>query len=264
MKTAATPPPITYSCYRSEYTKSEHFVEDHVLGHVVSGTMEFQLAGHKVTCQEGDYYFVGRNQFTKAAKNLGADGEFRSISVRLSQETLRQFSMAHPNTAAAKSHSIPTIQVLPSNAMLKGYFDSLGFYEEGTASEALIHLKIEEGILLLLHLDTDMHNLLFDFSQPGKIDLEEFMQHNFRFNVHLDRFAYLSGRSLATFKRDFQKVFHTTPNKWLQKKRLEEAHYLLQEKKMKPKEVYLEVGFEDLSHFSFAFKKAYGTGPSRV
>ena len=72
MKTAAAPQPITYSCYRSEYTKSEHFVEDHVLGHVVSGTMEFQLAGHKVTCQEGDYYFVGRNQFTKAAKNLRA------------------------------------------------------------------------------------------------------------------------------------------------------------------------------------------------
>ncbi|WP_311948720.1 helix-turn-helix domain-containing protein [Mucilaginibacter terrae] len=31
-----------------------------------------------------------------------------------------------------------------------------------------------------------------------------------------------------------------------------------------PNEVYLEVGFEDLSHFSFAFKKEFGKTPSEV
>jgi AraC-like DNA-binding protein len=32
----------------------------------------------------------------------------------------------------------------------------------------------------------------------------------------------------------------------------------------KPSDVYLEVGFEDLSHFSFAFKKEFGKAPSLV
>ncbi|WP_394365961.1 AraC family transcriptional regulator [Pedobacter hiemivivus] len=32
----------------------------------------------------------------------------------------------------------------------------------------------------------------------------------------------------------------------------------------KPREVYLEVGFEDLSHFSFVFKKKYGVSPNRL
>ncbi|WP_307295189.1 AraC family transcriptional regulator [Flavobacterium sp. SORGH_AS_0622] len=90
------------------------------------------------------------------------------------------------------------------------------------------------------------------------------MKKNFHFNVQLDRFAYLTGRSLATFKRDFQRIFEVSPSRWLLQKRLQQAYYLIKEKGKTPTEVYLEVGFEDLSHFSFAFKKQYGLSPSKV
>ncbi|WP_084153028.1 helix-turn-helix domain-containing protein [Pedobacter jeongneungensis] len=36
------------------------------------------------------------------------------------------------------------------------------------------------------------------------------------------------------------------------------------ENREKYTEVYLQVGFEDLSHFSFAFKKAFGMAPSAL
>ncbi|WP_426046649.1 helix-turn-helix domain-containing protein [Chryseobacterium sp. NFX27] len=58
-------------------------------------------------------------------------------------------------------------------------------------------------------------------------------------------------------------MFGTTPGKWLLEKRLQEAHYLL-EKGRKATDIYLDLGFEDLSHFSFAFKKQYGLPPSRL
>ncbi|WP_242675503.1 helix-turn-helix domain-containing protein [Niastella koreensis] len=54
------------------------------------------------------------------------------------------------------------------------------------------------------------------------------------------------------------------PQKWLLQKRLELAHYLITEKKNRPADVYLEAGFEDLSHFSFAFKKQYGYPPASL
>nr|WP_255547627.1 AraC family transcriptional regulator [Mucilaginibacter sp. dw_454] len=78
----------------------------------------------------------------------------------------------------------------------------------------------------------------------------------------MDKFGYLTGRSLTTFKRDFKKAFYTTPQKWLTQKRLELAHYQLAEKKRKAADIYLEVGFENLSHFSYAFKKRFGYPPS--
>ncbi|STC92146.1 helix-turn-helix domain-containing protein [Chryseobacterium carnipullorum] len=108
-----------------------------------------------------------------------------------------------------------------------------------------------------------MKNILFDISDPYKIDLESFMQKNYHFNVKLDRFAYLTGRSLATFKRDFEKIFGTAPRKWLLEKRLKEAHYLLKTGR-RASDIYLDLGFENLSHFSFAFKKQYGLPPSML
>jgi AraC-like DNA-binding protein len=80
----------------------------------------------------------------------------------------------------------------------------------------------------------------------------------------MEKLGYLTGRSLSTFNRDFKKQFNSTPQKWLTEKRLALAYYQLSEKKKKPTEVYLEVGFEDLSHFSFAFKKKYGLSPTHI
>lgn len=103
-----------------------------------------------------------------------------------------------------------------------------------------------------------------DFNDPGKIDLEDFMNKNYCFNVSLERFAYLSGRSLTAFKQDFNKIFVMPPGRWLLNKRLQEAHHLITDKKRRPSAVYLELGFEDLSHFSFAFKKLFGVSPSQL
>ena len=83
------------------------------------------------------------------------------------------------------------------------------------------------------------------------------------FNMSIEKFGYLTGRSLTTFKRDFRKAFNTTPQKWLTRKRLESANYQIFEKHRKPSDVFLEVGFENLSHFSFAFKKQFGYYPGR-
>jgi AraC-like DNA-binding protein len=107
-----------------------------------------------------------------------------------------------------------------------------------------------------------LKNFLFDFSEPHKIDLEAYMNQHFSYNIPLAQFAKLTGRSLSTFKRDFVKIFNSTPQKWLQKRKLEMAHFLISQKNRKPADVYLEVGFENLSHFSTAFKKEFGVNAS--
>jgi AraC-like DNA-binding protein len=50
----------------------------------------------------------------------------------------------------------------------------------------------------------------------------------------------------------------------LVKKRLQEAHFLIEKKNKRPSEIYLDLGFETLSHFSFAFKKQFGLTPTEL
>jgi AraC-like DNA-binding protein len=96
------------------------------------------------------------------------------------------------------------------------------------------------------------------------IDLADFIEQDYMFNMPLNKFSYLTGRSLTTFKRDFDKIYGVTPQRWLTKRRLKLAHYLLSESKQKPVDVYREVGFENLSHFSYAFRKQFGYAPKEI
>jgi AraC-like DNA-binding protein len=157
-----------------------------------------------------------------------------------------------------------TVIDLACDPLYKSFMDSLLVYLQLPVEEQsrLMDLKVREAVLLLVKVNPEIKDILFDFSEPVKVDLESFMLKNYHFNVELQRFAYLTGRSLSTFKRDFEKIFHTTPSRWLVQKRLEEAWHLIRDEGKTPSDVYLEVGFEDLSHFSFAFKKKYGLAPS--
>jgi AraC-like DNA-binding protein len=125
-------------------------------------------------------------------------------------------------------------------------------------------LKIEEAINILRTIDKDIDGILANFDEPGKMNLTDFMERNYMFNMTMEKFGYLTGRSLTTFKRDFKKSFGTTPQKWLTQKRLELAHYQIREQNRRPSEVYAEVGFENLSHFTSAFKKYFSYTPTNV
>ena len=137
------------------------------------------------------------------------------------------------------------------------------FAQPEKLTPTLEYVKTIEAIELLLR-NPELKNFLFDFSEPHKIDLEAYMNRHFSYNIPLAQFAKLTGRSLSTFKRDFVRIFGTTPEKWLQKQRLEQAHFLITQKNKRPSEIYLELGFETLSHFSFAFKKQFGITPTEL
>lgn len=258
-------PEIVYSCYHEVSRGGEQFIQDHVLSYHISGTLVVNDGKEEYRFANGDIRFVKRNQLAKFVKHPPEGGIFRSLSIIIDQETLRNLSIGHGYTAS-KQHTSASIFRITPTPLIRAFMESLLPYENLPPEEnnALMALKVKEAVLLLLRSQPELKDVLFDFTEPGKIDLEAFMLKNYQFNVGLHRFAYLTGRSLATFKRDFEKIFHISPGNWLLQKRLQEAHYLIKEKGSKPSDVYLEVGFEDLSHFSFAFKNAYGVAPSKI
>ncbi len=256
-------PVILFNNYGGDFSEGEAFVTDHIFSYIVSGTQEIWSGNQTYVFKAGDYRFFRRNQLTKYVKRPGQNG-FKSIAVHLDQGTLREMSELYGDHQK-KPYLGKDVELLKPNSLLENYVNSLTPYSNASNvyEEALVILKAKELVLLLLQTNPVIKHALFDFDVPGKIDLIAFMNKHYRYNVGLDRMAFLTGRSLSTFKRDFKKIFNTTAGRWLTTRRLEEANFLIAKKGKTASEIYLDLGFEDLSHFSSAYKKVFGKAPSR-
>lgn len=267
-------PGLIYTHLTTQRVAGEQFIAEHGLCYIVSGNLKVADAGEVRVFSAGDILFYRKNFLSKFTKQPAAGKamagkpeekrECRSVTVVFDRDSLTAFAEQYGMAYEEPFPRDNAVLKLKNDILLENYFKTLVPYFDATLPEHLINLKRQEALMLLLQVNPALRNILFQFDMPDKIDLEAFMEQHFRFNVELKRFAWLSGRSLATFKRDFEKVFHTTPSRWLQQRRLEEAHYLIKEKSRRPSDVYQEVGFESLSHFSSAFKQLYGVTPSGI
>lgn len=252
---------IKLSCYDDKFFKSDIMFDHHMLIWFISGETKIVQYDETYFFKQGDIFLIPRNQLATII-NYPTNGQpHKTVVMLLSTNRLRDF-YAHL-TIKIKTLSSPKIYAFSNHPLLESCLASLVPYFDMTElPENIASLKITEAISILRTIDKGIDHVLANFEEPGKIDLAEYMEKNFMFNLPLEKFGYLTGRSLTTFKRDFSKLYNTTPQRWLTQKRLELAHYQFVEKKKKPIDVCYEVGFENLSHFSYAFKKHFGYAPT--
>ncbi|AYB30985.1 helix-turn-helix domain-containing protein [Chryseolinea soli] len=252
------------ACYISPSPSTEQFIPDHCFMYLVSGAMLVYDGSKEYKLAPGHYGIGRRNHLAKYTKQT-INGAFKKIYILFEQEFLVAFNDSYRFLPRGKK-TVDAIMPLKKNELVENFVRSLMpyFNEKGVIEKDFLNIKRTELLLILLKANPELADILFDFGDPEKIDLEKFMNRNYKFNVSIERFAYLTGRSLSAFKRDFEKIFKATPSHWLVQKRLEEAHYLIDKKHKRPSDVYLDLGFENFSHFSFAFKKLFGHPPTQL
>lgn len=257
-------PEIKLSCYDDKFFKSEIVFDHHMLIWFISGETKIVQSEVTRTFKAGDIFLIPRNK-PATIINYPKDGKpHKTVVMLLTTELLRDFYKGVEVKTTILP--VPGIRSYSNHPLLESclasvvpYFDVVGEFPKNLAM-----LKITEAISILRTIDPEIDGVLANFDDPDKVDLISYMEKNYMFNMPLERFGYLTGRSLTSFKRDFKKAFNSTPQRWLTQKRLELAHYKLVEQKAKPAEVCYEIGFENLSHFSYAFKKQFGYAPTKL
>jgi AraC-like DNA-binding protein len=253
---------VNKTCIIGPAIKQEQFIAEHLFFYLVDGKMSGYYGGKNYTLKTGEYGIVRKNRLGRLDSAKEKHRANKIIFV-FDEPFLKNFQLKYGIMSTNFKSGEPFLR-MSDDGMVPNFINSLTPYYnlQGQIDKAFFDLKREELLLILLKLKPDLSGLFFDYATPGKIDLEEFMERNYKFNVSLARFAYLTGRSLSAFKRDFKLIYNETPKRWLVQKRLREAHFLIETKKEKASEIYQDLGFEALSHFSFAFKKLFKQTPT--
>ncbi len=251
------------SCYIGPKISPEQFIPEHMFLYLVKGSITGYDGNKKYNMKAGNSCIVRKNYLARYSKHK-EEGENEKVVIIFDELFLKYFKEKY--SFLQTPYNIESAFIfLEKNKLILNFISSLAPYYNGGGKidKTFADIKREELLLILLKSNPELADVLFDFGIPEKINIEAFMNRNYKFNVSIQRFAYLTGRSLSSFKRDFSQTYNETPGRWLQKKRLEEARFLIEKKKNKPSDIYLDLGFEDLSHFSFAFKKMFGHSPNK-
>ena len=126
---------------------------------------------------------------------------------------------------------------------------------------ALLQHKLEEFFLILMDsFPAQFFGIFKSLATDGNHLLRQIVENNILKNMSLNELAFLANRSLATFKRDFEKEYGISPGKYIRERKLDIAkHELIDGTDLN--DIYLQLGYENASNFTSAFKKRFGETP---
>ena len=256
---------LILACHTNNARKFSHYVQFHSLVYIVSGELLLIDNDKEISIRKGESVFIRRDHRIKMYKQPLDEEQFQAIWFTFRRSSLREFfNKLDKNSVPTKlnNHDM-RIMKIASRPEFKSLFHSLIPYLDSTIdpTQEVLNLKEQEGLHALLNMDRRFYSILFDFTEPWKIDLMEFMNENYMYELSMEEIAEFTGRSLATFKRDFAKLSALPPQKWLIQKRLEVAYNMIKEEGRKPSDVYIDVGFKNRTHFYKVFKERYGVTP---
>ena len=236
------------------------------LMHVLSGTSSWRTASGTEFARAGETVFFKKGAYVLPQHLPGdlciqlyfiPDGFVREAMLELTAELPAQVDLA----------GLPpmVIRVKP-DVTLSAFLHGMRVYfaADEDPPEALLKLKLKELLTsVLLSRENRMLSAYFrSVATSDAPSIPAIMEANYSHNLPLEAFAQMCHRSLSSFKREFRKHYGTSPGKWLLDRRLAHSVSLLQTTSLSVTELMLECGFQDLSHFSRAFKEKFGRAPS--
>lgn len=252
-----------YNCVAEE-TRLGIWSHNNYFAYVISGKKIWKSVENEYIAGPGDCLFVKKG--AHIAHQI-FDDEFCVLIIFVSDDFIRNVIQNHQAQLPEMVLNGNSDAVIPLqlDETLSAYYQSVltYFHQSKPPPKNLLEIKFEELIITLL--SNSYNPLLAGYFKKlcytTKMSISEIMHANFTYNLKLDEYARLCGRSLSHFKRDFIKEFAISPGKWLIAKRLDYSRYLLETTGKSINDISFKSGFENTSHFIRVFKDRFGMPP---
>lgn len=256
---------VVESCTKAHNSKKVLFLQDHLLLFVLEGTFKIKLGEEYFEVNKNEMILLPKYHSIEAWKFGNPDKNFayESMMFFIKDEFLLEF-LKQENLKLFKNQEPAPIFVRPFKERILKYLESLKpyFRDKEDINANLYRLKMMELLYDLSHTDTSLLLQMIQLKAQHQTEIPKVMEENYLNPISLTELAYLSGRSLSSFRRDFESIYQMSPGKWIQEKRLNKAKELLSATEMTVADVCYTVGYENISHFSRLFKGYWGYNPS--
>ncbi|MDW7693986.1 AraC family transcriptional regulator [Flammeovirgaceae bacterium SG7u.111] len=259
--------PITIYDYNSsqEISKQQIILTKNTFSFLVKGTKEVIMDNSSLAINNAEFLLMKAGHCLMTEKLSNSDQHYRSILLFFSNEAVLQFIRKFELRPVAKPKP-QSVQSFSYDAFINGFIKSLIDITRlpQKTQRKLMELKFEEIMLYLV--ETKGADFLFSITTFTDNQTQHFInvvENNKLNKLTLKELAFLANMSISSFKREFQKCYAEPPIKWFQDRRLEYASYLLKQEKRRPSDIYLEIGYENLSSFIQAFKIKFGVTPKQ-
>lgn len=257
---------VLETCIHTMSDRGRMLFQQHVLVTVLAGKAVFSYGKQHYEVDAGKMLLVPRATSLTYHREDGADGsEFDSIMFCINDRLLGDFLSHAGGTPAVKDVSAG-MRVYDMDDYMTAFCRSLHpyFKDPGKCSPGMLRLKVMELFYSLKEHNPGLFAQILQLRSPVRADIGQVVEENITSPVTVDELAYLSGRSLAAFKRDFKLAYNEPPAKFIRERRLQRAKDIIETSNESIADICYGLGFENPDHFSRIFKQRFGFAPSTL
>ncbi len=256
---------VEYKC-PIEVEKFKLWTDTPFITYVISGKKDWTSVNKTYPLHSGDALFIRKGIYNTKQY---FEEDYCTILFFITEDFIRRFITNNTSVITSATPKDNYSQIFPihvTNSLNALFLSVFNYFDMGgEIPKELVEIKFNE-LLFNIALNPANQSLVSFFStlrQEEKTSIQDIMMQNFHYDLQLEDYARLSGRSLSTFKRDFKAHFNETPGKWLTNMRLDYAKTLLQNSELNINEVCYESGFKNTSHFNSSFKQKFQYPPNQ-
>lgn len=205
------------------------FLEQHLLYVVLGGSVKLTCGRQSWTVGKNEMILLRKAHSVSYEKKGSTEtGLFESQLFAINDELLKDFLTTQQVNVPPMTEEFGA-QVSPMSDRLVAYCWSLApyFNDSLQVSPGLLRLKVMELLYNVMDCSKNIFRQMLQLRQPVKVDIHRVVEENYTSPISIEELAYLSGRSLSSFKRDFQSIYGVSPAKWIREKRLSKARQML-------------------------------------
>jgi len=204
--------------------KNHVVFDQYAISFVLNGQKEIYRATENTVLRAGQSMLIPQGNSIIAEHSLNKD-PYSSFIVFFPGSLVTDFLAKYPQTANRinpPEHILPYIH-FASTLYLNEYVKSIQTLISGghQLSYAIALHKLEELLLVIYELFPAQLTALFSKHQDiSQLSLKNIVESNLFNNLTLDELAFLANRSRSTFKRDFEKAYNISPQKYIRERKL--------------------------------------------